>query len=221
MVFSQGLISILIHFPPLLLAHRERPHFYAIWQRPIFPHALPGDFVEPSILLFFSNPYSDGFNDSSWLMQVIHHLKECHQLPRIHLIVVPPPTHRSSTGWHLMQIYTYRVTHRRRYHHHQHHLPSTAAAGNASIKSRVNPLVALPRRSTRQYDDDNDEGGVKNKLRVINDVKDIYIYNVHLVWFYKNPTFNVPDDGEWENNNLYPTNAKHLSPFFFLHYTRL
>jgi len=60
---------------------------------------------------------------------------------------------------------------------------------------------------------------VKNKLRVINDVKDnkyIYTYmSTGFSSFYKNLTLNVPDDGEWENNNLYSTNAKHLGSFYF------
>jgi len=36
--------------------------------------------------------------------------------------------------------------------------------------------------------------------------------------FYKNLTLNVPDDGEWENNNLYSTNAKHLGSIFFFYF---
>lgn len=119
-----------LFFEYMYIYIRSAPFLPTVWQRPISSRvrgdgAVPVtvDFVEPSILLlllfffspsrslspshfipfsFFSFPLSSGFNDSGWLMRVIHHLRECHQLPRIHR---HPSPRRRRRNWRLMQIH--------------------------------------------------------------------------------------------------------------------
>lgn len=96
MVFSQVLISKLIS-PRLPSArHSESSPIFTPFDRDRFFLApFPTRLCRTVDSSFFFHPLSDGFNDSGWLMRVIHHLKECHQLPRIHLAAVvpssPPP----------------------------------------------------------------------------------------------------------------------------------
>lgn len=93
--FWLGIYLRINTFPsPRLLSLGEGSFIFTLFDRDRFSRTPPVNFVEPSILLyffFFSYPLSDGFNDSGWLMRVIHHLKECHQLPRIRLTAAVPP----------------------------------------------------------------------------------------------------------------------------------
>lgn len=99
--------SIII-FPPMvfrriinLKINTAKARFYTSLDRERFSLELPPSShrlcrsVDSS---FFFTPFRDGFNDSGWLMRVIHHLKECHQL---HREFVPPSSRPvpSYKGW--------------------------------------------------------------------------------------------------------------------------
>lgn len=209
MFFSLGLISKLIPPSPLSCTPRAAPIFTPFDRDRFSFTPLPATLSNRRFFFFFT-PFRTGLMTVvDWCGSYITWKSaiNCREFTS------PPPYRPAPLSLRRLTSHAnkYRVTHR-----HRHHLHSTAG-NNASIKSRVSPL--LPRCSTRQYDDG---GGVKNKLRVINDVKEMYVYiRTGFSSFYKNLTLTFRLTTASGKITIYTQQMRNTWVHFFFHQTLL